>query len=191
MKCENCDHELLEPNISKYCTNCGKLTGNTHEKSAPIAPPTAVLRGKPKFAITEWNAAFFPIIASIIPVMVLSYFAAGTAAAVVLTLIDILLSFYLYFQAPTYQFFDDRLRIFQNGRMVREIEYFQMKKIGSPTIALSDQKYDGSFIISTTGGLVGDFEIPSNPINSELEVDLIRWLSSKISPDHKLPVGDE
>src|ERR1700730_8147780 len=105
MKCENCDHELLEPNISKYCTNCGKLTGNTHEKSAPIAPPTAVLRGKPKFAITEWNAAFFPIIASIIPVMVLSYFAAGTAAAVVLTLIDILLSFYLYFQAPTYQFF--------------------------------------------------------------------------------------
>jgi hypothetical protein len=179
MKCEHCGHEILEPILSDYCTNCGKPLGISKDKLIRDTTPNSERLYGPKFVIREWNPALFPVVASIIPVLILAYFAAGIAAAAILTFLDLLLALFLYLRAPAYLFYEDRLRIFEAGGMTREIEYFQIQKISSLTASPADQKYEGGFIISITGGPIRYIEIPANPQNSELGVDLTSWLSAR------------
>src|SRR5579872_2810821 len=160
MKCENCGHEVLEPIISNYCTNCGKVTGVSKGKAA-LSPANSSPR--PKFTIKEWNSAFLPAVASIIPVLVLSYFLAGTAAAIILTFLDFLLTGAFYQRASAYEFFEEKLRILEGGRVTEEIAYSQIQKISSSGPERAGQKYDGSFIISVLGPPSDEIEIPSNP----------------------------
>jgi hypothetical protein len=189
MNCENCGHKVLEPIISEYCTNCGRPTSTSKAKLVPDREASLNLF-EPKFIVREWNSAFFPGVASIIPVLVLSYFAAGTVAAIILTSLDFLFALWLYLRTATFEFFDDRLRILSVGRVAREIRYSELEKIDAVGSGIVLRKYEGSFILLAKGPQPEEIEIPSNPKNPELGIDLISWLSAKVAAERKHPTNN-
>ena len=177
MKCPSCGHEVLEPLITGYCTNCGKPLGAAKENSTPISalsPQTG--RAEPIFLVRELNPALFPVAASVIPVAVLSYFAGGTAAAAVLTLLDLVLSITIYLRSSTFQFWESKLQVFDGTKLKHEISYAQIYAI-SPQTA---EEFEGKFVIHFEQGTRHELEIPANPIDPALKMDLFSWLTRKV-----------
>jgi hypothetical protein len=180
MKCQSCGHEILEPVISEYCTNCGKPIGISKEDSSLIAAPLIQRPADPLFIVRELNPAMFPVAASLIPVAVLSYFAGGTAAAIGLTFLDLVLAIGIYLRASTFQFFNDKLQIFDGTKLRNDIRYSQIRQISPFAAKREGERYEGKFLI-TLEDTPEDLEIPSNPNNSELKIDLLSWLSQQVS----------
>ncbi|MFI5419691.1 MAG: hypothetical protein ACHQ1H_01860 [Nitrososphaerales archaeon] len=180
MKCQSCGHEVLEPVISEYCTNCGKSIGISKENATLISASAIQQSADPLFTVRELISAFFPVVASVIPVAVLSYFAAGIAVALGLTFLDLILAIGIYSRASTFQFFNDKLQIFGGARLRKEIRYSQIRQISPFTTHRQGERYEGKFLI-TFGQGTPEVEIPSNPSNSELKIDLFSWLSQKVN----------
>jgi hypothetical protein len=180
MKCQSCGHEILEPVISEYCTNCGKSIGISKENAAVISAAGIQRSADPLFLVRELISAFFPVVASVIPVAVLSYFAAGIAAGLSLTFLDLILAIGIYSRASTFQFFNDKLQIFDGTKLRMEIPYSQIRQISPLTAKREGESYEGKFLITFDQGMPA-VEIPSNPSNPELKIDLLSWLSQKVN----------
>jgi hypothetical protein len=189
LNCENCGHQIIEPVISNYCTNCGKLTGITKEHVDNKAPIPIQSPADPVFKVRSLNSVFFPVIASLIPVSFLAYFGGGVGAAIALTSIDFLIVIAISLRATTYKFFNDKLRIFRGINFLEEIEYSKIEE-NAASFSSRDHvlglEHEGKVIIKVNGNPDREFEIPSNPRNPELKTDLANWLNSRIGESREI-----
>jgi hypothetical protein len=194
MNCQNCGHQVIEPVISNYCTNCGKPTGISKEYAEHLILSKFEGSSDPFFTIRNLSSAFFPVIASVIPVSLLSYFGGGIRTSIVLTTIDLIVAIAIFLRATTYQFFEDKLRIFRGLYLAEEIEY---SKIADNNAMFSSydishgSEYKGKIMIKLKGSPEREIEIPSNPRNPDLKTDLLNWLNSKVARYRKLSSEDQ